>query len=216
MSGEFVVLLHGILRSKTDMLPMALYLKKNGYGVLNVLYPSRKKSLEDLTDFIEEKLKACKDYDESMTLHFVTHSMGGLIARYYIATRKPKNLGKVVMLGPPNTGSEFADFLTEHKFFGPIFKKMFGPASGQLTTKYKHAHEEINFPLGVIAGTVSINPFALWILPGAHDGIVPVERTRINGMRDHITVRSTHTFMMFNRKVMKQVEYFLKNEKFKS
>jgi pimeloyl-ACP methyl ester carboxylesterase len=111
---EFVVLLHGILRSKTDMLPLARYLEKRGYKAVNILYPSRKMNLEDITDFVEEKIKSSAHYNDSMKLNFVTHSMGGLIARYFIATRKPPNLGRVVMLGPPNTGSEFADFLKDH------------------------------------------------------------------------------------------------------
>lgn len=212
----FVVLLHGILRSRTDMLPLSHYLESKGYNALNILYPSRKKNLEDLTDFVEEKIKSAENYDETKPLHFVTHSMGGLIARYYIATRKPANLGRVVMLSPPNTGSEFADFLKEHKQFAPIFKKIFGPASDQLGTKYKHLDGEITYPLGIIAGNVSINPLAPWILPeGEHDGIVPVERTKIAGMRDHLVVPSTHTFMMFNPAVMKQVVHFLEKEKFK-
>lgn len=211
----FVVLLHGILRSRTDMLPLSRYLKKRGYETVNILYPSRKKSLEDLTEFVDEKIRTAKNYSDSLPLHFVTHSMGGLIARYYIATKKPANLGRVVMLAPPNTGSEFADFLTEHKQLSPLFKKLFGPASGQLGTEYKHNDGEIHYPLGVIAGNRSINPLALWVLPGEHDGIVPVERTKIDGMSDHLVVPSTHTFMMFNPAVMRQVAYFLEEEKFK-
>jgi esterase/lipase len=212
--NEFVVLLHGILRSKTDMLPLRNYLEKHGYETLNILYPSREKNLEDLTDFVDEKIKSAENYNSKMTLNFVTHSMGGLIARYYIATRKPKNLGRVVMLGPPNTGSEFADFLKEHKQFSKIFRAMFGPASDQLSTKYKHMDGDITYPLGIIAGNLSINPLAPWVLPGEHDGIVPVERTKIEGMKDHIVMASTHSFMMFNPRVMKQVANFLKEEKF--
>ncbi|MGB4106315.1 MAG: alpha/beta hydrolase [Alphaproteobacteria bacterium] len=211
----FVVLLHGILRSRTDMLPLSRYLKKRGYETINILYPSRKKNIEDLTAFVDEKIRTAKNYSDSMPLHFVTHSMGGLIARYYIASRKPKNLGRVVMLAPPNGGSEFADFLTDHKRLSPIFEKLFGPASGQLVTGYKHLDGAIDYPLGIIAGNRSINPLAPWILPGEHDGIVPVERTKIDGMRDHIVVPSTHTFMMFRPAVMRQVAHFLEEEKFK-
>ena len=215
----FVVLLHGILRSKTDMMPLLVFLRKQGYDGANILYPSRKKSLEDLTDFVEEKIKSAPGYNPSAPLHFVTHSMGGLIARYYIATRRPENLGRVVMLGPPNTGSEFADYLTAHKILAPVFRAIYGPASAQLTTQYKHIDGEINYPLGVIAGNRSINPLALIVLPkkrfGEHDGMVPVERTKIKGMKDHIVLPSTHTFMMFNPNVMKQVYYFLETEKFR-
>ena len=209
------MLLHGILRSKTDMLPLCLYLRKHGFDAISILYPSRKQDLENLTDFVDEKIKEAGDYAPDKTLHFVTHSMGSLIARYYIATRRPKNLGKVVMLGPPNTGSEFADFLRDHKALGPVFKKVFGPAGQQLATDYEHIIHDIDYPLGVIAGNRSINPLAPWVLPGEHDGIVPVERTKIEGMSDHIVMKATHSLMMFNPAVMKQVLNFLKNEKFR-
>ncbi len=212
---EMVVLLHGILRSKLDMHFMSSHFAKNGYASLNILYPSREQNLEELSDFVHEKIINCPDYHEDITLNFVTHSMGGLITRYYIARKKPKYLGKVVMLGPPNTGSEFADWLTETKVLAPIFKTVFGPAGQQLTTKYPHIDGDITYPLGVIAGNLSINPLAPWVLNGEHDGIVPVERTKIDGMADHIVMSATHSFMMFNPDVMDQALFFLKHSKFK-
>ncbi|MEZ5813787.1 MAG: alpha/beta hydrolase [Alphaproteobacteria bacterium] len=215
MSQEFVVLLHGILRSKTDMLMLDKYLEKHGYETLNILYPSREMSLEDLTAFISDKIKSHPGYTTEKPLNFVTHSMGGLIARYYIATHKPENLGKVVMLGPPNTGSEFADFFDDHKLFGDVFRAVFGPASAQLKTTHKHIDGDIDYPLGIIAGSTSINPLAPWVLEGKHDGIVPVERTKIEGMTDHIVIPATHSFMMFNPKVMEQTLHFLQNTEFK-
>ncbi len=211
---ELIVLLHGILRSKTDMLFLKNYFEKNGYNVLNILYPSREKSLEELSDFVHEHITASPDYSESIPVHFVTHSMGGLITRYYIAQHKPKNLGNVVMLGPPNTGSEFADWLSDTKILAPMFREIFGPASDQLTTRHKHIDGDITYPLGVIAGNLSINPLAPWVLDGEHDGIVPVERTKIDGMKDHIVMRATHSFMMFNPKVMDQALYFIQHKKF--
>ncbi|MCB1783285.1 MAG: alpha/beta hydrolase [Alphaproteobacteria bacterium] len=211
---ELVVLLHGILRSKLDMLPLTKFLKDKGYDTLNILYPSREKNLEDLSDFVHEKIVHHPGYDESVPLNFVTHSMGGLITRYYIARLAPKNLGKVVMLGPPNTGSEFADWLSDTQAFAPLFHAFYGPAGPQLRTDYKHIDGEITYPLGVIAGSASVNPLAPWILDGEHDGIVPVERTKIEGMTDHIVIPTSHSFMMFNQDVMDQVLAFLKNARF--
>ncbi len=211
---ELVILLHGILRSKMDMLLMDKFFEKNGYATLNILYPSREQKLEDLSDFVHEKIISSPKYNDGITINFVTHSMGGLIARYYIARKKPEKLGKVVMLGPPNTGSEFADWLSDTKIFAPAFKAIFGPAGEQLTTGYEHIDGDITYPLGVIAGNVSINPLAPWILDGQHDGMVPVERTKIEGMADHIVIPTNHTFMMFNKEVMRQSLYFLRNSFF--
>tara|TARA_R110001592_G_scaffold79054_5_gene236798 strand:+ start:14899 stop:15579 length:681 start_codon:yes stop_codon:yes gene_type:complete len=212
---EMVVLLHGIFRSKLDMHFLNNLFAKNGYSTLNILYPSREQNLEDLSDFVHDKIINSPDYTENTTLNFVTHSMGGLITRYYIARRKPKYLGKVVMLGPPNTGSEFADWLSETKVLAPIFKTVFGPAGQQMTTHYAHIDGDITYPLGIIAGNLSINPLAPWVLHGEHDGIVPVERTKIEGMTDHIVMSATHSFMMFNAEVMEQALHFLKHSTFK-
>ncbi len=211
---EMVVLLHGILRSKHDMLLLNNTFKKHGYTTLNIQYPSREQNLEDLSDFVHNKIINSPDYSNDIVINFVTHSMGGLITRYYIARKKPKNLGKVVMLGPPNTGSEFADWLSDTKVLAPVFKTVFGPASNQLRTDYPHIDGDINYPLGVIAGNLSINPLAPWVLEGDHDGVVPVERTKIEGMSDHIVIPATHSFMMFNKDVMDQALYFLKHSKF--
>ncbi|MCB1721305.1 MAG: alpha/beta hydrolase [Rhodospirillales bacterium] len=241
MKKDFVVLLHGILRSKLDMLPLEKFLEKNGFETINILYPSREMSLEEITSFVKDTIEehisqshlssdetqgasrsktyasdaATLSEGKERRLNFVTHSMGGLIARYFIATHKPENLGKVVMLGPPNTGSEFADFLNDNKWLGPIFRSIFGPASAQLKTNYKHIDGDITYPLGIIAGSTSINPLAPWILDGQHDGIVPVERTKIAGMSDHIVIPANHSFMMFSPDVMKQTLYFLENSAFK-
>jgi len=213
-SKGLIVLLHGILRSKYDMAPLESFFKKNGYTTLNILYPSRENSLEELGEFVHDKIAASPDFKSSVPMNFVTHSMGGLITRYYIAQHRPENLGKVVMLGPPNTGSEFADWLLETEILSPLFQKIFGPASQQLSTTHKHIDTGIDYPLGVIAGNKSINPLSPWVLDGEHDGVVPVERTKIEGMADHIIMPSTHSFMMFNPDVMQQALYFLNHDQF--
>lgn len=216
MARDLVVLLHGILRSKTDMLPLSLYLRGRGYETINVLYPSRRRSLEDLADYVHEKISASPYYREAPRLHFVAHSMGGIIARYYVAKYAPANLGKVVMLAPPNTGSEFADFLSGHPLLKNFYLKMFGPAGQQLGTARAKDYPLLSCPVGIIAGTRSINPLAIGVLPRGHDGIVTVERTRLPGMADHITLPVTHTFMMFNPEVMRQTLRFLQEGKFEA
>ncbi len=211
---EIVVLLHGILRSRTDMLLIERALRKADYIPINIRYPSRTMPLEELTDFVAETIKNHEDYDPDLPINFVTHSMGGLITRYYLATHRPDNLNRVVMLSPPNTGSEFADFFDDHKMLGEPFRKIFGPAGPQLRTDHEHITGDIDYPLGIIAGSASINPLAPWVLEGEHDGIVPVERTKIDGMADHIVIFATHSFMMFNPKVIAQTIEFLDNGKF--
>ena len=198
------------------MLLLDKHIQKQGYNTLNILYPSRQYSLEGLSEFVYQKIQKHEKTHKVIKLHFVTHSMGGLIARYYIHKYKPENLGKVVMLSPPNKGSEIADFLMENKFLSPLYKITFGPAGQQLTTAYKHMNkqEKIEYQLGIIAGNKSINPFAFLALSGEHAGIVPVERMKIDGMQDFITLPVNHTLMMFNKHVMEQVIQFLSHNQF--
>ena len=214
---DLVILLHGICRKGSSMLPVELYLKNMGYDVLNITYPANKMTLEQLTDELHDQITASDKFNAAANIHFVTHSMGGLLTRYYLSKNRPENLGRVVMMGPPNTGSEFADFMLENEILRPLFEAVFGPAGGQLRASYSHAAETmtIDYEVGVIAGTLSINPLAPHVLGNTeHDGIVPVSKTVIDGMKDHILMPATHTLMMYNLKVLKEIGEFLTNGKF--
>ncbi len=215
--NETVVLLHGILRAGSSMKPVELYLENRGYDVLNISYPSNKMTLEALTDSLHEQISTADKFNNAAAVHFVTHSMGGILTRYYLAQHRPEHLGRVVMMGPPNTGSEFANFMSDHELLGPIFNNIFGPAGQQLRADYKHAANtmDIDYQVGVIAGTLSINPLAPMVFGDiAHDGIVPVSKTVIDGMADHILLPATHTMMMYNWNVLKEINGFLENGAF--
>lgn len=213
---ETVVLLHGILRSSLDMALLASRLEKEGYNVINLAYPSREKTIEELRDYVHEQLSARDDFNNASQVHFVTHSMGGLIARHLLHTHRPANLGRVVMLSPPNQGSEFADYMLSYPTLKSVYEKLFGPAGKQLTAGFNHGiPDSVDYPVGIIAGTKSINPIADYVLGECdHDGIVPVERMKIDGMTDMIEIPATHTFMTFNTNVGEQAVHFLKNGKF--
>lgn len=215
MSKEIIVLLHGIFRGKLDMWPLQKYLEFSGYDVLNISYPARKKTLEELSVFLDQKIKSHRKYHAEAKLHFVTHSLGGLLARYYIRDFCPENIGRVVMLGPPNTGSEWADYMAAGKFLKHFYKLAFGPVGVQLFTTHVHdGCDEADYNLGIIAGRKSAVPFARYILSGDHDGMVAVERTRLKGMTDHIVMDTTHTYMITNPSVMRQTRFFLQNGQF--
>lgn len=215
--SEIVILLHGILRTDSSMNRMERYLKNKGYTVFNVHYPSSEKSIEDLAeDFLAEKLK---NLPSSAKIHFVTHSMGGLLARAYLSKHKPENMGRVVMLSPPNQGSEVADFLKEKPVLNWIFDTVYGPAGQQLGTDSASFAEtnnaEIDFELGIIAGNKSVNPAGYILINKPSDGTVSVESTKIQGMSDHVTLPVNHTFIMYRTKVIEQVINFLEFGKFK-
>lgn len=210
---EGVLLLHGIARRAASLRPLERAFRAEGYRTLNLDYPARRESLAALAETVRP---AVADFaSEVGHLHVVTHSMGGLVARALLARWRPANLGRVVMLGPPNGGSEVADaFCTR-----AAYRRIFGPAGLELTTRRDERLSallgRVDYPLGIIAGDRSIYLLASWLLlPGANDGRVTVARTRVEGMTDHLTLHATHALMMRNRGVIRQALHFVRNERF--
>lgn len=212
-SGDYVVLLHGIGRSYRSMSKIANYFVKQHYHVLNVDYPGTHFTLEHLIDDIYLQLQPWIT-QENKQVHLITHSMGGLIARGMINRYQLNNIGRVVMLGPPNHGSEVADLLQGLR----LYQFIYGPAGQQLTTAYQHQDDslgQVTFPLGIIAGDRSLLPFfSLFVLPGSDDGLVSVESSRIVGMSDHIIMHANHALMMQNKKIIRQTLNFIRDGHF--
>jgi triacylglycerol lipase len=209
--GDYVILFHGIARTNGSMESLAEALRKEGYEVLNVDYPSRNYSLRDLADKLDPDIAAFTR-DRKKRVHFVGHSMGGLLIRTYIQRHRPRRLGRVVMMGTPNSGSEVADILHDSL----IFQGYYGPAGQELRTGRKNdlLLGKINYELGVIAGDRSIDPVSSYYIPGPDDGKVSVESTKAKGMKDHIVLHATHTFMMKQANVIRQTLHFLAFGKF--
>ena len=209
--SESVILLHGLARSEISLRKLESVLQQEGYHTVNYNYPSTKFSVEKLAqDAISQALAQCPNDN---TIHFVTHSMGGILVRQYLSQHTLSNLGRVVMLGPPNQGSQVVDSLKDI----PVFKLINGPAGVQLGTNdisLPKSLGAVNFDVGIIAGTRSVNPFLSTMLPTPDDGKVSVENTKIEGMSDHITMPVTHPFMMRNDRVIEQVLSYLKQGKF--
>ena len=192
---------------------MQLALERAGFATLNLDYASRRKPLEGLAEDIDPAIQHFADRVDG-SIHFVCHSMGGLLARVYIARHRPKRLGRVVMLGTPNSGSEIADRL---KNIG-IYRAFFGPAGQQLGTQRDAAIEalfpSVDYPVGIIAGNRSIYPIASALLPKPHDGRVSVANTKLHGMAGHIVIRSSHPWLPRNSIAIAQTIAFLRGGRF--
>ena len=207
-----VILLHGLARTNSSMEKIQQHLTEENFHVVNLGYPSRENTIEVLAKrAIDPAISQCDSKDQ---INFVTHSLGGILVRQYLAQQEIPNLHRVVMLGPPNQGSEVVDKMRDV----PGFNLINGKAGLQLGTdsaSIPNSLGDATFDLGIIAGTRSVNLILSSLIPGPDDGKVSVERTKLKGMNDHISVPSTHTFMMSNKTVINQTIYYLNNGKFK-
>jgi triacylglycerol lipase len=210
---EVVVLLHGLARSERSMTKLASALTAEGYDVINVGYASTKAPINTLADeaigpaLVEAKIR------QAARVHFVTHSMGGILIRQYLKVRPIERLGRVVMLGPPNQGSEIVDLLGDSRIFSAIN----GPAGRQLGTKPDSLPNRlgpVDFDLGVIAGDRSINWINSLLIAGADDGKVSVERTKVTGMKAHLVIHATHPYLMRNSRAIRETVHFLREGRF--
>jgi triacylglycerol lipase len=212
-AGDYVILLHGLGRTPISMKRLEWYLKKENYRVINVPYPSTRVSIEDAAEHWLDPILKTQTTDPSVKIHFVAHSLGGIVLRQYLSNHKIDNLGRVVMLAPPNQGSELAQRLKNNC----LYRMATGPAGQQLGMDDASLPKKlgpVHFDLGVIAGDRSLNPiFSSWI-PGPDDGKVSIHSTEIDGMEDFLLVHKTHTWMMWSSQVTAAVSDFLRTGRF--
>jgi triacylglycerol lipase len=213
-ASEGVVLLHGLARTTRSMARIERDLTQAGYVVANLPYPSRKAPIEALSEGVFDRIRDSVRLRDCTRVHFVTHSMGGIVLRDMISKHRIERLGRVVMLGPPNQGSELVDRLGGWR----LFRWINGPAGQQLGTGPESLPNRlgpVDFELGVIAGDQSINWINSGMIPGPDDGKVSVERTKVVGMKDHLVVHTTHPTMLSHRTVIFSVRRFLKTGAFR-
>ena len=212
-AAGYVILLHGLGRSAGSMAKLADTINALGYRVCNIDYPSTTGTITELArDHVVPAIKACRD-DLTTAVSFVTHSLGGIIVRELIKDQLVENVHRVVMLSPPNEGSELVDKLSKYWLFDLIL----GPAGNELGTDSKSKPNGLgaaDFELGIVMGTRSINPVGSLLIPGRDDGTVSIESSKLKGMADFIEVPANHAFIMKNPEAIQQVIHFLQYGRF--
>ena len=215
MEKDLVILLHGLIRTRWSMRKLASSLSLAGYEVFNCAYPSRTRTIEELSEWVFAKIAPrIRRGNGAKKIHFVTHSMGGILVRQMAENHPSLPLGRVVMLAPPNQGSELVDALKNN----PIFKLLNGPAGAQLGTDEQSVPINLlrtpRFECGIIAGNRSFNPLFSKIIGSENDGKVAVKRTKLPGVKNFLLLPVNHTFIIRNPAVIRQTIHFLQHGRF--
>lgn len=210
---EPVLLLHGLGRRAGCMRPLAARLERDGFAPRLLDYPSRHHRIVELVErYVRPEIDALSG---DGPVHAVTHSLGGLLVRAYAERHGLPDGSRVVMIAPPNRGSEVAD-LVAHL---PPFRWWFGPALDELGTApgcVPATLGDCDFELGVIAGDRRLYPFFSPLFGGDHDGLVSVERARLDSADDFAVVHAGHAFIMRNPDVIAETAHFLRHGRFRN
>lgn len=213
LAQDCVILLHGMGRSSYSMSLIEDALHKDGYLVWNKSYASTSQSVASLAPVVIEPGLAFCAANQANQHHFVTHSLGGILLRFYLQSHQIPGMGRVVMLSPPNHGSEIADWLKDNY----LYQKLMGPAGQELGTGPNSLPQQlkpIDAEVGVIAGDSSSDPWFSPMIPGSDDGKVSVKSARLKEMQDFIVISSGHSFIMRNDDAIQQIRHFLKVGRF--
>lgn len=216
VKSECVVLVHGLSRTYRSLNRMQETLTDTGYHTVSLNYPSTKKTIEAIAgeDF-PPAVDKCREFSPAV-IHFVTHSLGGIVVRKAFSESRPANLGRVVMLSPPNHGSDVTDKLKDWWFYSWLN----GPAGMQLSTAVDSVPNQlgnVDYPVGVITGDrhAFFDAWFSFLIPGRDDGKVSVERAKVDGMKDFLVVHESHPFIMNSDYVIAETVYFLTHGAFK-
>ncbi len=211
---DLVILVHGLARSSTAMWLLEYRLEAAGYNTCAINYPSLGEPPEEILTVISNEIERCqRRHLESPQTHFVTHSLGGPLIRAYLSAHHLSKLGRVVMLSPPNHGSDlverFGDWEISRYFLGPTGLSLTSDHTSWLARKYKTPYD-----IGIIAGNFTFNPLAAYFLDGRDDGAVSIEDMKLPHMTDFMEVSATHVTIRYSLVAADQTRHFLKNGQF--
>jgi pimeloyl-ACP methyl ester carboxylesterase len=205
---EHVVLVHGLWMTGVSMRPLAAYLGRAGYTCSRPTYHSVTRGLRENAEMLARHCAAL----DAQTVHFVGHSLGGLVIMALFHEHPDQRPGRIVTVGTPHRGSEAARRLAARRWLRPLL--------GRGVVDLAHGRQlEWATPapaIGVIAGDHAMG-IGRVLVPGLaqpSDGTVSVGETRLAGARDHIVLPVSHTGMLFSSRVGDAVARFLRTGAF--
>lgn len=207
--NEAVVLLHGLGLHALFMRRIAAFLKNDGYDVYNIDYPSRRDTVETMTAYLYDLLEG-KRLGGYKSVHFIGHSLGGILVRNLLCRYRFHNQGKVIALAPPNKGSLLVDIFKRYAavrwYFGPAFLEL---GSGSVFLEQLACIPDNYY---VIAGSRSKGTLFGFLFDEVNDGSVSVESTIAEGMdiRHHTVFAVSHFTILYNKKVIDKIFEVLK------
>lgn len=214
-SERCVVLLHGLARTSGSMNKLSNALNEAGWSTANVDYPSREHPIAVLAPAaVGQGVAACRSLGATK-IDAVTHSLGGILMRHYLNQESIEEFNRLVMLGPPNHGSEVVDNLGDV----PGFAAFNGPAGLELGTEASSVPNTLGpipVDVGIVAGTTSINLVLSNFLPNPDDGKVSATSARLEGMCAMILIPVAHPFLMTDDAAIANVLEYLTHGKFLS
>ena len=212
--AQMVVLLHGLGRQPRAMLQLEGALRGAGYDVRNIGYPSTQAEPAELVEVLHRKLTQCCQASEQ-AVHYVGHSLGGLMIRAYLGANRQLPVGRVVLIGTPNAGSELADAHRHGELTGALLERA-GPTAQALSTGpdgFPASLPPPHYEVGVIAGTRGNAMSDRW-LPKPNDGLVSLSSAKLAGMSDMVTLSENHWGLRNAPEVGAQVVAFLRSGAF--
>ncbi|MCA9078978.1 MAG: alpha/beta fold hydrolase [Planctomycetaceae bacterium] len=207
MTGDAVVVIHGIIRSSKSFAGLQKQVQGQGMHVIPFDYPSTRVPLKQSAALLDQVLKSLDGVER---IHLVVHSMGGLVVRTYLQEHEPDpRLNRMVMLGVPNQGAEMANIMKDNL----LYKFVYGPAGQQLVADPAGVIAKLptpKFEFAVIAGARGTPDGWNPLIPGDDDGTVSVDAARLPGAADFMTVPALHSFLMDDATVQNATIHFLK------
>jgi len=216
--GEVVVLLHGSCGSNKNMECIADSMRILGYHIYSMEFNSSLNNSTDAAKTLSPRVKYISSRHKK--IHFIAHSMGGLIVRKILSEINLKNVDKVIQIATPNHGSELATFFKGNWLYKKIYGKAWGDfiIGGKFLKSLNEPHVSAvgatNYELGSIAGNSSHFLLNFFFKSKDNDRRVSVSSTKLEGMKDHIIINANHRNIIKSKETILQIKSFLLDGKF--